>query len=234
MQLAAAFEATWPAAEYRDVGGFRVGRGHGAGARVSSARAIGPWRDADIDASVDLHSLWGQEPLFRVPDDDTALSAALRDRGFRLQVPTAIMATGIERLTGLEPPPVTTFAVWPPLAIQRQIWAAGHIGPARQQVMERASHPKAAILGRIDDRAAGAGFVAIHAGIAMMHAVEVLPEWRRKGLAGWMMRGAAIWAAGKGATRLALAVSRDNQAAIAFYRNLGFEEVAGYGYRIRP
>ena len=39
--LAEAFEISWPASEYADAGGFRVGRGLGAGGRVSSARAVG-------------------------------------------------------------------------------------------------------------------------------------------------------------------------------------------------
>ena len=49
--LARAFETTWPAAEYADAGAFRVGRGYGAGGRVSSARALRQdWDEADIPA----------------------------------------------------------------------------------------------------------------------------------------------------------------------------------------
>lgn len=228
--LAAAFEATWPAAEYADAGAFRVGRGLGGGGRVSSARATGDWADGDIDAAIAQHRAWNQRPLFRVADGDAALIEALERRGFRRDNPTAILRISVAALTDRNIPPVTTFTIWPPLAIQRDIWAAGNIGPARQAVMERVPEPRISILGRIEDRAAGAGFAAIHAGVAMLHAVETLPGLRRKGVAGWMMRSAAIWADANGADRLALAVSRANEGAVALYRNLGFREVAGYGY----
>lgn len=50
--------------------------------------------------------------------------------------------------------------------------------------MDRAAGPKTSLLGRIKDRAAGTGFVAISDGIAVLHAVYILPDWRRMGLAG--------------------------------------------------
>lgn len=231
--LSEAFERTWPAAEYRDAGGFRVGRGLGAGGRVGSARAVGDWRAADIDVAAALHEGWDQRALFRAQDDDSRLIAALEAQGFRRENPTAVMETAIAALTDRPVPPVTAFAIWPPLAIQREIWAAGNIGPARQAVMERVEANRAAILGRIEDRAAGAGFVAAYGGVALLHGLEILPDWRRKGLAGWMVRQAAFWAAEAGADRLALAVSRANEGAVAFYRSLGFREAAGYAYYAR-
>lgn len=228
--IAEAFEATWPAAEYAEAGGFRVGRGLGAGGRVSSARAVGPWVDADIDAAAEVHRGWGQKPMFRVLDSDPDLIKALTQKGYLLDTPTLIMSVPVGVLIDKPVPPVTAFAVWPPLAIQREIWGAGNINTARQAVMDRVGQPKAALLGRIEDRAAGAGFVAIHGGVAMVHGVEVVRDWRRRGLAGWMMRQAGFWAAENGADRVGLAVSRANSSAQALYRGLGFAEVAGYGY----
>lgn len=228
--LAAAFEATWPAACYRDAGGFRVGQGLGAGGRVGSARMVGPWTEADLDAVEAIHRGWDQAALVRVADGDADLIARLAARGYRPENPTAILACPIALLTDRAVPPVTAFAIWPPLAIQRDIWSAGNIGPARQAVMARVAAPRTAILGRIEDRAAGAGFAAVHQGVAMIHAIEVLSAWRRKGLAGWMMRGAAFWAVDQGADRLALAVSRANVGAVEMYQALGFSEAAGYAY----
>lgn len=232
--LAHAFEATWPAAEYQDAGGFQVGRGFGAGGRVSSARAVGTWVPGDIARAERVHCGWGQRPMFRVLDGDADLTAALVGAGYQQETPTAIMSAPAVALTGRAIPPVTTFAIWPPLAIQRDLWRAGNINDARQAVMVQADVPKAAILGRTDDRAAGAAFVAVSDGIAMVHAVEVLPEFRRRGLAGWMMRQAAFWAVDQGASRIALAVSRANTGARATYDSMGFEEVAGYGYFAKP
>jgi hypothetical protein len=75
--LAQAFEETWPAAEYADAGGFRVGRGFGAGGRVSSARAAGAWVPDDIPAAEAVHRAWSQQPMFRVLDTDRDLIDAL-------------------------------------------------------------------------------------------------------------------------------------------------------------
>lgn len=231
--LADAFERTWPAAGHVDLGGFRVGRGEGAGGRVSSARVIGVWTPADIEAASAQHLRWGQRPLFRAADEDKALIAALEAAGFRRETPTAIMAAPVGVLTDQPLPPVTAFALWPPMAIQREIWSAGNVTAARQAVMERAEGVKTAILGRMQDRAVGAAFVAVLGPVAMVHAVEVDPALRRRGMAGWMMRQAAIWAEAQGAARIGLAVSRANVAARALYDRLGFAEAGGYAYYAR-
>lgn len=228
--LAAAFEATWPAPQAAICGGFRVGRSLGAGGRVSSAVAVGPWSGGDLDAACARHAAWGQPVLFRAWDDEAALISALTARGLVAQDHTLVMAAPVATLADRPVPPVTAFAIWPPLAIQRQIWAAGGITPARQDVMEAAPAPKAALLGRIRDRAAGAGFVALHHEVAIIHAVEVLARYRRQGVAGWMMRHAAQWAQAQGATRIGLAVSRANAAARATYAGLGLQVAGSYAY----
>lgn len=232
--LAQAFEASWPPAELARAGGLVVGRGAGAGGRVSSARADGPWTGADIDAAEALHARWDQRSLFRAWDQDHALIGALEARGYRAEIPTLVMAAPVALLTDRPLPRVTTFAIWPPLAIQRQVWEAGSINPARQAVMERVVLDKTALLGRTEDRAAAAAFVARSGDVAMLHALEVLAPFRRKGLAGWMLRQAAFWAADRGASRLALAVSRANTSAQALYQRHGFAEVASYAYYARP
>ncbi|HRO13940.1 MAG TPA: GNAT family N-acetyltransferase [Paracoccus sp. (in: a-proteobacteria)] len=228
--LAAAFLATWPAAEYAEAGGFRVGRGMGAGGRVGSGRAAGPWSDADIDRIVRIQRNWGEPPLIAVDDDDAALAATLKARGWLRHRPTLVMQAQVSALTDREIPPVTAMDLWPPLAIQRDIWADQGIDAARQAVMERTPGPKAAILGRVQDRAGGAAFAAVHGPIAMVHAVAVLPPLRRMGLAGWMVRRAATFAANQGAARLVLTVRQSNEGALALYAGLGFIPCGGYSY----
>ncbi|MFD1880131.1 GNAT family N-acetyltransferase [Paracoccus pacificus] len=229
--LSAAFEATWPAAEYARFGGIVIGRGAGGGGRVSSGRAVSPdWTAGDLDAAVGQARAWRQPPMFRAPDDDERLIAALRDMGYVRTMPTFVMHIDAAKLTGTELPRLTAFAIWPPLAVQRDIWSAENISAGRQAVMDRVADPHCAILGRIEDRAAGAGFLAAHEGVAMLHALEIRPEYRRKGLAEWMVRFAAQWAVKNGASRLALAVSRGNAPAVALYRKMGFAEAGEYAY----
>lgn len=231
--IARAFETTWPAAETVDHGALRSGRGQGAGGRVSSTRSLSDdWHPDDIAAAETVHQGWGQRPMFRLADDDARLRAALLAHGYRSETPTAILAGACAALAA-PVPRLTTFAIWPPLAIQQDLWAAGNVDAARQAVMARVPLAKTAILGRLNDRAAGAAFVAVDGPVAMIHAVEVAPGFRRQGLAGWMVRTAASWALDQGADRLALAVSRDNTGARASYDRLGFREIAGYSYWVR-
>ena len=228
--LDAAFEASWPAATYATAGAIRIGHAPGGGDRVNSARPIGPdWTEADISRAIAIQSDWGQPPLFCLAEDDP-LARHLLARGWRAHKPTRFMSAPIARLTDRPVPRVTAFAVWPPLAIQRELWTDQGIGPARQAVMDRVRLPKAAILGRTEDRAAGVGFAAVSDDIAVLHALEVLPALRRKGSAGWMLREAAFWAAEQGAQQMLLAVTAGNAAARTLYHGLGFTDIGGYSY----
>ena len=116
-----------------------------------------------------------------------------------------------------------------PLAVARQIWEQGGIGPARLAVMDRVTGPKTAILGRTGDRAAGIAFTAIHNNVAMLHALETAPDQRRKGCAHNILRAAAIWARDNGADTLALLVTERNTAARALYAACGFAVVRDDG-----
>lgn len=230
-EIESAFEASWPAAEYSESGAFRVGRGMGGGKRVASARAVASdWRSADIDRAIAVHLGWDQPAIFRVLDGEEKLASALQSRGFHGHTRTRMMMASVSALTDLAVPPVTSFAVWPPLAIQQELWSEQGIGRERQAVMARVRLPKAALLGRIDDRAAAVGFIAAAGDIAVLHALEVLPAMRRKGLAGWMMREAAFWAEANGAKSILLAVTAENKPAVALYQKLGFSEVSAYRY----
>ena len=232
--LDAAFQATWPAADHARAGGLQVGRGLGGGGRVSAARAVGPWQPADIDAAVGIQRGWGQPPLFAVEDGDRRLSQALADRGWRPARATVLLQAPVAALALRPVPPVTALPLWPPLAIQRGLWTELGIGPSRQAVMDRVAGPKWAVLGRIEDRAAGCAFAAVSGPVAMLHALVVVPWLRRRGLAGWMTCRAAGLAAEAGAEVLALAVLRDNAPALALYGGLGFGPVGGYAYWAPP
>lgn len=233
-EIARAFESTWPAADYADAGGFRVGRGAGGGGRVSSARALAPGWDADAIAEVaEIQRRWNEPAMFRVAETDAALQEALAARGFRHGSPTVVMAADCAALAAEPLPRLGTFDIWSPLAVQREIWTAGNVGPGRQAAMERVRQPKTALLGRVQDRAAGAAFVAVDGPVAMIHAIEVVPALRRLGVAGWLLRRAAQWGQAQGATRLALAVTRANTGARALYDRLGFAERGAYGYWTR-
>ena len=226
--------ATWPAAETRQVGPFTVQAGAGGGQRVSAARLTDATAtDADeteIDAAISALAGFGQPPLFQVLGHQGALDARLAARGLTLRDTTLAMTVPCADLAAA-PPPVTCFATWPPLAIQAEVWAAGGIGPARLAVMDRVAGPRMSFFGRVSDKPAGTAFAAIHERVAMLHALEILPAHRRKGLGAVMMRAAADWARTEGAQTFAILVTGENRPALGLYASLGFQAVGQYHYR---
>ncbi len=227
----AAAEATWPAAARHRAGAFLVREGRGGGQRVSAATAEGPWREADIDAAERVHMALGQAPLFMVRDGEETLDAALAARGYRVKDPVNVLQCAIGTLAAEPADPMGGFAIWPPLAIMRDLWAEGGAGPERLAVMERAEEPKTAILGRVRDRASGVAFVAVAGRSAVLHALHIVPGLRRQGSAVKIMRTAAHWAQDHGAKRFSVLVTEANTAANALYASLAMEIVGQYHYR---
>lgn len=228
--LDAALGATWPAASERSLGNVTLREGAGGGRRVSAATVAGAPDPALIDEAEACMRTEGGVPLFRVGRDQQALDRLLAARGYAVVDPTLYLAAPAARLAR-RPGPVSLLPAWPPLAIQAQIWAEAGTGPARIAVMARVQGPKAAFIARVDNRAAGVGFCALHEGTAMLHALEVLPAARRRGVGRMMVAGIAHWALEQGAATFALAVTEANALARALYESLGMEEAGGYHYR---
>ncbi|SFD02043.1 GNAT family N-acetyltransferase [Tropicimonas isoalkanivorans] len=227
--LFSALDATWPAASIAEVPGWCVREGKGGGSRVSAATAkVG---SADIAEMERAHTAFGQRPLVMVRYGEDALDARLAAAGYRVKDPVIALACPVAVLAEA-PPPVTAYHVaWPPVQIQVEIWEQGGIGPARLAVMDRVVGPRIALLGRSGDRPAGTAFAAIHGNIAMVHALEVRRDMRRKGAARHIMQAAALWAQTQGATWLAVLVTRENAPAKALYASLGLGAVEEYHYR---
>lgn len=226
-----AIDATWPAARRWEAGGFLCRDGQGGGKRASAATRLAP--DCDIQAAEQAMRSVGQPPLFMLRPGETDLDAALEARGYATIDPTNIYVAPVSQLTDRPIPRVTAFAIWEPLAIMNEVWVKGGIGPERQAVMNRVQGPKTGILARWNEKPAGAAFAAVHHEVCMVHAVEVLPYQRRQGVAGWIMRRAAFWAADHGAETIAVLCTEANVGANKLYRALGFQRTGGYSYRIK-
>ncbi len=232
--LYAVSAVTWPAAQVSRTGPWTIRSGLGGGSRVSAATAEAPFDVDDLSAAITAMTALRQHALFMVRNGEVALDLMLAAQGYAIKDPVNLYVVPLAALTTERPSPVTSFQVWPPLASQVEIWAAGGIGAARLAVMDRAPMPKTTLLGRVGDRPAGTVYIGVHAGIAMVHALEILPAFRRQGLAGYLTRAAGFWAADNGATHLALIVTQANAAANTLYTSLGMTLVGQYHYRIRP
>jgi GNAT superfamily N-acetyltransferase len=227
-------DATWPAAARHRVDPWLLREGRGGGQRVSAITALGPVTAGDIEGAIDATLALGQSAVFMIRPEDAALDAQLNAMGWCRHDPVVAYAAPCHLLSDPAPDAMSAFPHWPPLAIARDIWRDGGVGPARLAVMERAQDPKCAILGRVEDRAAGIAFVATAGRHAMLHALEVAPALRRRGVAQALLRSAAGWAARHGAVELALVVTEANTNARALYTGLGMIESGRYHYRISP
>lgn len=227
-RIMAAVRATWPPSGVHRLGPFDLPAERIGTRRATSARQV-PGTQATVD---DIRAVEATRPgtIFGTLDgaeQDTA--DRLADRGYREGGLSDLMAGLVEAATG-DTPPVTGFTNWPPLAICDALWDAhGNDAPRRAPAF-RVTGPKTAILLRHADRAAGALFVAVHEGIAVLHLVLTLPRFRRQGVGSVAMRHVANWAASHGATHLALPVEADNTAAVGLYRRSGLVRRGGYRY----
>lgn len=229
MRLFEALFATWAPAETRRIGGWTLRRGEGGGNRVSAATCDGPGCDvAEAEATM---RAWGQRPTFMIRPGDAALDARLAARGYPLVAPTLVLVAPPAALAPAAPDPRTVRCA-APLAVMREIWAAGGVGPSRWAAMARAVEPKCYLLARSGDRPAACAFVARDRDVAMLQALQVAPPLRRAGLGTALVRAAADWAVAEGAAVFSLAVEADNAPARALYAGLSMEQAAAYHYRL--
>lgn len=228
-----ALDATWPAAARQSIGPWIIRDGQEGGKRVSAATPNSDWTPADIQTAEETMRDLGQTPLFMIIDQDHDLDHALADAGYDIVDPVNIYSTSVDTLTIERPPKVSMFSVWPPLAIEIDMWAEGGISDARVNVMKRVQGRKTSILARWNDHPAGVGFAAVHGKDAFVHAVEIRAAQRQQGVASWLMKQAAFWAAEQGASRLNVACTKANVAANALYRSIGMKVVGEYLYRMK-
>ena len=230
-RILAAVRATWPPSALARVGPFDLPAETVGTGRATAARLV----PGTAPAAADLAAVEAVRPgtAFCCLEGDAAFAALLTAEGY---VPgtLSLLLAGPAAPPLADLPPVSGIAHWPPAAICGAIWDAHGNGPDRRAPAERASEPKAAILLRFEDRAAGALFVARDGDAAALHMVVTLPRFRRRGAGLLGMRHAAAWAHRHGARHLVLPVEAANAPALALYARAGLEARGGYRYWSLP
>lgn len=224
-----ALEASWPAASQTLEGPFVWREGADGGSRVSAATTHAQPDAEALDKIEQRFAEANRDALFQIRDGDDALDALLADRGYAVVDPTVCLTAPVDTFDAFNAD--VTYTSWPPVAAQKTIWQAGGIGMARLNVMDRVTIPKTTVLARDGEAPAGTAFVAVSGSVAVLHALEILTEHRRRGLARAVMSHAASWAKENGGTTLAVLVTRANAEALALYSSLGMHDVGHYHYR---
>ena len=225
---------TWPAASEARAGPWMIRDGQGGGQRVCATTAEGAFTQSDLQSAESAMRALKQPSLFMVRAGERELDDLLAANGYTVKDPVNLYQCPITHPADVDIPRVTAFTIWEPLQIMHDIWASGGIDAARYEVMQRSKCTKTALLGRWNDQPAGTGYVAIHQGVAMVHALEILAHQRGIGMGKWMMRRAAVWAYAQGATHMSVICTQENDAANGLYTSLGMTLTGSYQYRIKP
>ena len=225
-------DVSWPPETVRQVGPWAIRQDSSGSKRVMAASLVPGHASSDFEAAERAMSDLGQPHLFQILGDQAQLDATLDARGYAV-IDRCTIYAGLAQDMSAKLAPATAWPVWPPLACQKEIWEAGGISEGRQAIMARAPMPKTAVLGRTMDTPVGAGFVSASGSLAMIHAVEVLSDYRRRGVARLMMHSAANWCVSQGVDWLALITTDDNVASNALYSNMGMSAIGTYHYRIK-
>jgi ribosomal protein S18 acetylase RimI-like enzyme len=252
VQLQHIAAATWQPRHRDQLGDWLLGSSDGWTRRANSVIAAGdpglPLAAA-IDAVVAWYRRHGQPARAQIvaadPDSPTAaddpelrraaeLDAALAARGWPAEAPTTLLTAPIDRLrTAPRPaglPPVELSAAPTPdwLAM---FGARKGLAPAATAVLTAGDTHFAQV--RLDGTLAAIGRGAVADGHLGLSAIEVAPQFRRRGLARHVLAALADAAFDHAHTAF-LQVEDDNTAARTLYSRLTFHPHHHYHYRTAP
>ena len=227
-----AIDVTWPAEKFLEIPKWKLRRSAKGGKRVSAATSIGAPDISDIKLAENKMVQWHQDKLFMIKKNEILLDEALSASGYRVIDPTNIWSISSKNLSIQKTLPVKAFTIFPPLAIQRELWRANHIPPSRIEIMDRVKTHKTTIFGRINARPAASAFVAVSNKFAMVHALVVDKKCRRQGMGKFVMQKVGSWAYQMGAESVVALCTEKNCSANILYKSLGMQVIGKYHYRV--
>jgi GNAT superfamily N-acetyltransferase len=236
---------------------WRLRAAEGFTGRANSALAVGDPDDVGtpVADAVDAVERWyaerGLPARFAVPwpldaprlDDgarDIPPDRELRERGYLLDTPTLLLTAALREVAA---------------ALAREVWAEGldatvsdapddawlgvyrYRGEALPPVARRlllSAPAQGFVQVRDGGRTVAVGRAASSRGWTGLTAVEVLPEYRRRGLARRVVAAAVEWGLQQGDRSGYLQVAEANTAARALYESVGWAPHHGYHYRLHP
>ncbi|MFY1596336.1 GNAT family N-acetyltransferase [Micromonospora sp. WMMD737] len=244
VELELAADEAWPAAVRGRLGDWRLRAADGWTGRANSALPVGD-PDRPLPAALDAVERWyadlGQPPMVNTPLPLAApVGAELDARGWVGRPPVLVQTVPLAGLPPAAPeragaPPVELTAEpsddWLAVAAGRKGGlpdAARHVLTAVDQVRFAHVYADGTLL------AIGRGTVTGQGRWLGLSLIEVLPEARRQGLAGRIIRALTDWGAAAGASRAFLQVEQRNTPAVTLYRALGFTTHHTYLTRTPP
>ncbi|MEV0805922.1 GNAT family N-acetyltransferase [Micromonospora sp. NPDC050200] len=244
VELELASDEAWPAVVRGRLGDWRLRAAAGWSGRANSALPVGD-PDRPLPAALDAVERWyadqGQPAMVNTPLPLAApVGAELDARGWGSGPPVLVQTVALATVPPATParagsPPVELAAApsddWLAIAAGRKGGlpdAARHVLTAVDRVRFAHVYADGALV------AIGRGTVTGQGRWLGLSLIEVVPEARRRGLAGRVVRALVGWGLAEGATHAFFQVEQRNSGAVALYRALGFTTHHTYLTRVAP
>jgi len=244
-ELEEAAFADWPAAEVRDLDGWRLRftapgitrRGNSVWPGAARGRRC---LDARIEAARAFYAERGAPARFQLTPVSAphGLDAELAERGWEEEAAVSIQTAEADAIAAPTLPGVSTEVAevlnddWFEVAGVRSRF--GSAQDAYRGFLARIGARAGFSLARVEGRPAAAALGVRSQRWVGVFSMFTLPEHRDRGLGRALVGVLAGWARRHDARHLYLQVERDNPAALALYANTGFRERYGYHYRRAP
>ncbi|GII65018.1 hypothetical protein Skr01_51030 [Sphaerisporangium krabiense] len=230
----------WPAPCQERFGGWVFRHASGVTKRANSVLPLGEPEHvgAAIEAAERFYAARGLPCVFSMgPGAPAGLDDHLEARGYRVVDRTAYMTASVASVArGFSPDGEVELAGEASREWLAAWWAVdGRFG-------DQGLAAAAGILGgvpatyaglRRDGRVVAVGRSVLQGDTLGVYCMATLPEARRQGLGGAVLRALAADGRARGAVRAYLVVIASNAAAVALYERHGFTWAGGYHYRVR-
>lgn len=225
--------AGWPAPATEWLGRWLL---RAAGGWTGRANSVLPLGDPGIEDPISYVRQWyARRDLpaqFQVALPDP-LDDVLEQAGFTAGPVTLVQTASLSAVSGPPLPGLPEVALEStPSPVWLASWRGGQaLPPVAVSVLTGAQRPVFATVHE-GDRVAAIARAVVDSGWLGITALEVTPQFRRRGLATHVMRALATWGAQNAARQCYLQVLGSNTAALALYERLGFATHHTYHYRI--
>jgi ribosomal protein S18 acetylase RimI-like enzyme len=240
----------WRPLSRLDVDGFAILRSRGVTRRANSIVPVDPPEDPQaleeaLDRVIGLAGAAGEPVRFRLYPENghAAVDEALAARGLTVEAPCELLECALDAKTPA-PDPRATITTGPlPDDWFAASWRLSpRSGESARETMHDilagtpAVHVGIPADGASSEEPAAVGRAALvdhgRTRSAVLNQIATDPERRREGLGSAVMRTLLAASQVQGAERALLEVEKDNPAALALYRKLGFHRIGGYHYRV--
>ena len=241
----------WPSWQMQVYDGWILRFSHFYTHRTNSVEQIGQSLlplEEKVAYCEEIYRDWGTPCIFKIPPiGDPALDPYLERRGYHIEHATTVMTRDLDEVvdTRSERPGVDAFSNYSVEIGERvdERWLGaffglkGDVKAIHRKIVPNmyAAIPKrqVAVLVRDGGNVCGTGLGIVDRAFVGVYAIQVAPEYRRRGLATGIVETILREGRRNGASGAYLQVVSDNAAAKAVYRRLGFREYYRYYFRVK-